>query len=59
MASPIKETSILYGEDAKRFEERMNKIQKETPEQRKISPDNGGKVGLKAQKHLAQGIALG
>ena len=24
-----------------------------------ISPDNGGKVGLKAQKLLAQGIALG
>lgn len=23
MARPIKETSILYGEDAKRFEERM------------------------------------
>ena len=36
MARPIKETPILYGEDAKRFEERMNKVQKETPEQRKI-----------------------
>ena len=24
-----------------------------------ISPDNGSKVGLKAQKLLAQGIALG
>ena len=34
MARPIKETPILYGEDAKRFEERMNKVQKETPEQR-------------------------
>lgn len=36
MARPIKETPILYGEDAKRFEERMNNVQKETPEQRKI-----------------------
>jgi len=36
MARPIKETPILYGKDAKRFEERMNKVQKETPEQRKI-----------------------
>lgn len=36
MARPIKETPILYGEDAKRFEERMNNVQKETPELRKI-----------------------
>lgn len=36
MARPIKETSILCGEDAKRFEERMKNVQKETPEQRKI-----------------------
>ena len=36
MARPIRETPILYGEDAKRFEERMKKVQKETPEQRKI-----------------------
>ena len=36
MARPIKETPILYGEDAKRFEERMKNVQKETPEQRKI-----------------------
>ena len=36
MARPIKETPILYGEDAIRFEERMNNVQKETPEQRKI-----------------------
>ena len=31
MARPIKETSILCGEDAKRFEERMKNVQKETP----------------------------
>lgn len=36
MARPIKETSILCGEDAKRFEERMKNVQKETPEQKKI-----------------------
>ena len=36
MARPIKEAPILYGEDAIRFEERMNNVQKETPEQRKI-----------------------
>lgn len=36
MARPIKEPPILYGEDAKKFEERMNNVQKETHEQRKI-----------------------
>ena len=40
MARPIKEPSILYGEDAKRFEERMKNVQKETPEQRKIESVN-------------------
>jgi hypothetical protein len=33
MARPIKETPILFGEDARRFEERM-KERSETPEQR-------------------------
>ena len=36
MARPIKETPILYGEDARRFEERMKNVQKESPEQKKI-----------------------
>ena len=31
---PIKETPILFGEDARRFEERMKHPRKETPEQR-------------------------
>ena len=30
MARPIKETPILYGEDARRFEERMKQPRKET-----------------------------
>ena len=34
MARPIKETSILFGEDARRFEERMKEKRSETPEQR-------------------------
>ncbi len=34
MAIPIKETPILFGEDARRFERLMNEGRKETPEQR-------------------------
>ena len=34
MARPIKETPILFGEDARRFEERMKNPPKETAEQR-------------------------
>ena len=34
MARPIKETPILFGEDARKFEERMKQDRKETPEQR-------------------------
>lgn len=34
MASPIKETPILYGEDARRFLERMKNPPKETKEER-------------------------
>ena len=34
MARPIKETPILYGEDARRFEARMKEKRSETPEQR-------------------------
>lgn len=34
MARPIKETPILYGEDARRFEERMKQVRRETPEER-------------------------
>ncbi len=34
MARPIKETPILFGEDARRFEERMKQIRTETQEER-------------------------
>lgn len=34
MARPIKETPILFGEDARRFEERMKHPRRETPEER-------------------------
>lgn len=34
MAQPIRETPILFGEDARRFLERMKNPQKETPEER-------------------------
>ncbi len=34
MARPIKETPILFGEDARRFEERMKQVRRETPEEK-------------------------
>lgn len=34
MARPIKETPILFGEDARRFEERMKEQRRETPEEK-------------------------
>lgn len=34
MARPIKETPILFGEDARRFEARMNVKRTEAPEDR-------------------------
>ena len=34
MARPIKETPILYGEDARRFEARMKEKRTESPEDR-------------------------
>ena len=34
MARPIKETPILFGEDARRFETRMKEKRTETPEER-------------------------
>lgn len=34
MAKPIKETPILFGEDARRFEARMKEKRTETPEAR-------------------------
>lgn len=36
MARPIKETPILFGEDARRFEERMQQVRKETSEEREL-----------------------
>lgn len=35
MAKPIKETPILFGEDARRFEARMKEKRTESPEARK------------------------
>ena len=34
MARPIKETPILYGDDARRFEKRMKEKRHEDPEKR-------------------------
>ena len=34
MARPIKETPILFGDDARRFQERMKQVRRETPEER-------------------------
>ncbi len=34
MARPIKETPILFGEDARRFEERMKQVRRESPEEK-------------------------
>ena len=34
MARPIKETPILFGEDARHFVERMKQVRRETPEER-------------------------
>ena len=34
MARPIKETPILFGEDARRFEERMKQVRRESTEER-------------------------
>ena len=34
MARPIKETPILFGDDARRFEERMKQIRRESPEEK-------------------------
>ncbi len=35
MARPIKETPILFGEDARRFEKALKTPSKETPDERK------------------------
>lgn len=44
MARPIKETPILFGEDARRFEERMKQPRKETNEQREHRLRNYEKI---------------
>lgn len=46
MARPIKETPILFGEDARRFEERMKQVRRETPEERERRLANY-KLGMK------------
>lgn len=37
MASPIRETPILYGKDAERFVEEMKRVESLTTEQRKAN----------------------
>ena len=37
MARPIRETPILYGKDAERFVEEMQRVESLTPEQRKAN----------------------
>lgn len=37
MARPIRETPILYGEDARRFEENMKRVESMSPEQRRAN----------------------
>ena len=62
MARPIKETPILYGEDARRFEARMKEKRRISPEERaRIDADyelfmdmlRRGEV-LKRQRNAAQ-----
>lgn len=40
MARPIKETPILFGEDARRFEARMKEKRTESPEERERRLEN-------------------
>ena len=42
MARPIRETPILFGEDARRFLENMQHPEPETPEERAREAANGG-----------------
>ena len=37
MSRPIRETPILYGQDAERFVEEMKRVESLTPEQRKAN----------------------
>ncbi len=54
MARPIKETPILFGEDARRFLRRMNEKRTETPEQRerRLRDYEDCMVMLEAGKHV-------
>lgn len=48
MARPIKETPILFGEEARRFEERMKNVKRETPEEREQRMKSFRKFQLKS-----------
>lgn len=39
MARPIRETPILFGEDARRFDERMKQVESMSPDQRRANRD--------------------
>ena len=65
MARPIKETPILFGEDARRFEERMKQVRRETPEERERRLANFElamkmlDLGERTKKESARGVIGG
>jgi len=44
MARPIREAPILYGKDARRFEENMKRVESMSPEQRKANREEARKA---------------
>lgn len=52
MARPIRETPILYGEDARRFEEEMKRVESMSDEERKSNREQA----RKAFEHLISDI---
>ncbi len=40
MARPIRETPVLYGKDARRFEAEMRRVESLSPETRKANREN-------------------
>jgi len=50
MARPIRETPILYGEDARRFEENMKRVESMSPEQRRANREKLHEEAKKIRK---------
>lgn len=44
MARPIRETPILYGKDARRFEENMRRVESMSAEQRRVNREEARKA---------------